>query len=30
MRKHPTISRANGAILLSCYVAYLCFLIIKA
>jgi cation:H+ antiporter len=30
MRKHPRISRANGALLLSCYVAYLCFLIIKA
>jgi cation:H+ antiporter len=30
MRKRPTISRANGALLLSCYVGYLCYLIIKA
>jgi cation:H+ antiporter len=30
MRKHPVISRANGAFLLSCYIGYLCFLIVKA
>ena len=30
MRRSPTISRGNGALLLSCYVGYLCFLIIKA
>ncbi len=30
MRKHPTITRNNGVLLLSCYVGYLCYLIIKA
>lgn len=30
MRKHPTISRGNGVFLLSCYVVYLCYLIIMA
>jgi cation:H+ antiporter len=30
MRRSPTISRGNGALLLSCYVGYLCYLIIRA
>ncbi len=30
MRKSMSISRGNGALLLSCYVGYLCYLIIRA